>query len=309
MAWVKVSDTFNAYTAWSRATELAMKRGDESLVLQLKGATIALYAQSAVNFSDYVITWGDLVGASSISMAKSLAEDLETIGMIEPIVDDNGEEAFKLIGHTERFIHLIREKQRLHDRVRRRDRNNATLAVPVLLRDGSQCRYCGERVVWGAKTQEGGTFDHRNIEEETTVETLVVCCRGCNRARADFENPDEYLPLIDAPETPIYDDALVSRLRRWPSVVEREVLDLGIPNPLNAGEVEPVRRKHVPEVEPRSKRKRPGPSDRTSDQVLSDGTSQPVEDNRQGKGARLGLAGSHGMCGDSESSRRRRRRR
>jgi hypothetical protein len=54
----------------------------------------------------------------------------------------------------------------------------------VRSRDGSNCRYCGIEVDWvDRKTSKGGTYDHVDPTGPSTVENLVVSCRGCNSAK------------------------------------------------------------------------------------------------------------------------------
>lgn len=216
---------------------MAAERGDARLVTDLKGVTMALYAQSALSWSDYMVQFGAVIEAVGLERASSVVEDLLKIGVLfdQSTADQR---QYRLL-ERESFVHLIKTDQKKRNAKRKRDKRKAALMVPVLLRDGSECRYCGDRVNWDDKRfDQGGTFDHREIESETTVDNYVVCCRSCNRLRADFENPDEELPLLDPPEIPIYDAALLAMLRGWPDWVARWCRDQSIPNPLIKGQVE-----------------------------------------------------------------------
>ena len=68
---------------------------------------------------------------------------------------------------------------------------NPDLRDAIKARDGDLCRYCGTRVVWtDRKSARGGTYDHVDPAGESTVENLVVCCRGCN-SRKGKRTPEQ----------------------------------------------------------------------------------------------------------------------
>ena len=237
MAWVKVTDTFNSAPEWMAAAELAADKGDQRLVTELKGITIALFTQSAVAWTDYWISYGAVIEVVGIARVDEVIADLVAIGVL---FDRSTPEQrqYRLL-EKDSFIHLIKADQKKRDAKRKRDRRKKTLMVPVLLRDGSECRYCGDLVNWNDnKHDQGGTFDHRDFEAETTADNFVVSCRGCNRLRADFEDPDKELPLLDPPEIPTYDAPLLAMLGTWPDWVARWCRDQMIPNPLIQGAVE-----------------------------------------------------------------------
>ncbi|AKK04580.1 hypothetical protein CMUST_01150 [Corynebacterium mustelae] len=238
MAWVKVGDTFNSAPEWMSAAALAISRQDIDLVVKLKGYTIALYTQSAIAWSDYIINYGTAVTVIGMHSANQVISDLCKIGILTPIdADDEDNPRWKLL-EREDFINVIKSNERFMRTKRRRDRANASLVVRVLLRDGEECRYCGVEVKWGDnKSDDGQTFDHRDPEAPTTPDNYVQCCRGCNRLRAEFANPDDELPLLAQPEYPEYGPGVLKVLRKWTSVTARICRELGIPNPLTRNSV------------------------------------------------------------------------
>lgn len=58
---------------------------------------------------------------------------------------------------------------------------NPQLRSAIRDRDGDSCRYCGTPVEWhNRRGPTGGTYDHVIPNGGTTINNLVVCCRGCN---------------------------------------------------------------------------------------------------------------------------------
>ena len=236
MAWVRVTDTFNFAPEWMSAAGLGAMRGDMNLVTLLKGHVMALYTQSAVAWTDYIVNYGTAVTVVGMQDVDRVIADLVKIGIMQPIeTDEDGNPRWKLLERDD-FIHIIKSDEKLMKTKRRRDRSNAPLVVQVLLRDGDECRYCGIEVKWGdTKTDEGQTFDHREPEAPTTPDNYVQCCRGCNRLRADLPKPDDELPLLPPPENPVYDTGAMKMLRKWSSITARMCQQLGIDNPIISG--------------------------------------------------------------------------
>lgn len=232
MAWIRVGDTFNQAKEWTRAAELALMRRDERLVDELKGVALSLYFQSAVSWSDYEISLGAAAMIIGQGRFDRVIADLKTIGVLTDLPPVDGVPRWRLLERKD-FVHIIKEREKLMATKRKRDRNKGTLVVPVLLRDGSTCRYCGIDVNWkDHKNDDGGTFDHRCPEDETTVENFVVCCRGCNELRGSLPEPDVELPLLPVPVEPLYDADLLKTLSRWGRVTRQTALRMGIQNPL-----------------------------------------------------------------------------
>ncbi|OFO13397.1 hypothetical protein HMPREF3088_05615 [Corynebacterium sp. HMSC22B11] len=315
MAWIRVSDTFNSAPEWMKARELAVDRRDGRLVAELRGHAMAMFAWSAQNFTDYVVPLGAAVEICGVDRVEQVLADLVTIGICE-VADADGERRWRLVERAS-FVHLIKSDQKLLNAKRKRDQRKASLVVPVLLRDGSECRYCGEQVNWDDHRHEGGgTFDHRDVEAETTTENYVVACRGCNRLRADFDDPDEQLPLLDPPEQPIYDAQLCKKLAVWPRIVAAEASRMGFPNPLvshgELGKVESPSRRGRPNglnaVESESGRvQSPEPPARPVGVDPQVAASHPVRKTRPANGT--GFLGNDSGTRTETKRRRKRRRR
>lgn len=101
------------------------------------------------------------------------------------------------------FLHMRTKAELEHEKQRKIDNSNPALTVPVRLRDGDECRYCGILVNWRVrKGGRGGTYDHR--ERPATISTLVVACNACNAGRLDDPEADLRYPLREAPTEPRY---------------------------------------------------------------------------------------------------------
>ncbi|WP_313546454.1 hypothetical protein [Corynebacterium sp.] len=232
MSWLRVGDTFNSQPEFMRAQELAVEREDAALPVLIKGWTMDLFTYSAQQFTDYYVTYGALVDRIGLIYAKQALDDLLAVGILTDVSTDS-ERKYKLV-ERESFIHLIKSTDKKMDAKRKRDRNKGTLQVPVLLRDGDQCRYCGIEVNWDDRRgDEGGTFDHREPEEETTPENYCVACRGCNKLRFELgPEADLELPMLDVPDEPIYGKSTRKQLVKWRRITARVCRQLGIPNPV-----------------------------------------------------------------------------
>lgn len=235
MAWQRIGDTVNDAPEYMALHELAADRGDDRLVGEIRGYTDMLYTWSAQAFSDYEVPYGAALKIIGAARAPEALQTMEQCGLLENISTE-GNRRWRLL-KRDSFVHLILRDEKAMKAKRRRDKNKGGLVVPVLLRDGDHCRYCGCEVNWkDNRHDEGGTFDHREPDAETTPENFVVSCRGCNGARFDLPNPDADLPLMDAPEVPVYGDHTRQRLSKWTSVVARTCRFMGIRNPLTGEE-------------------------------------------------------------------------
>lgn len=118
---------------------------------------------------------------------------------------------YKLMDEPE-FIHMRTREEIEWERQRKSDNSNPALTVPVRMRDGDACRYCGLVVKFAPGARTGrlvGTYDHRKPGQEATVETYVVACKACNSARGDRPDADKDHPLLPAPAKPYYSAASI----------------------------------------------------------------------------------------------------
>jgi hypothetical protein len=208
-----------------------------------------------------------------------------------------------LVDDAEHLFHIRRKAEIDWEKARKTDVSNPTLTVPVRLRDGDGCRYCGHIVQWGARRgNRRGTYDHRSPGVPArSPDDLVVACGGCNSTRG--ANPDlTAWPLRPAPAEPYYGRETVEYLGGYgfhvrPSdpaasrITHRDPASSGTPpRDLAAGETTPPRA-----VEPSFLQKSADPADRG-----------PTPDRNPG---RVGDGSVPGRSGSPRRSRRGGRRR
>ena len=117
-----------------------------------------------------------------------------------------------LVDDAEHLFHIRRKAELDWERARKRDIANPRIVVPVRLRDGDGCRYCGRIVQWNARRGgRAGTYDHRTPGAPArTPDDLVVCCAQCNSDRGADPDPTAW-PLRPTPAEPLYGE-LTARL-------------------------------------------------------------------------------------------------
>lgn len=142
-------------------------------------------------------------------------------GLGQVVELDGGRRAFQVINDPN-FVHVKTASEIEWDRQRKADNGDPNLTVPVRMRDGDACRYCGLTVRWSDRRgAKGGTYDHRPPGRPASWETSVVACGGCNSARgllsrglapdAGLAAADAVHPLRPAPPTPYWSPAT----REW----------------------------------------------------------------------------------------------
>lgn len=73
------------------------------------------------------------------------------------------------------------------------------LVSEVRKRDQERCRYCGTLVSWkDRRSQSGGTFDYIEDRALSTLENVVVACRGCNSRKGDRPLSESGMRLLPA---------------------------------------------------------------------------------------------------------------
>lgn len=162
--------------------------------------------QSAGHTTDGVIDAGTavLIGGSR---AQALIAAAVEVGLITRI-DGSTPPSWQLVDDPA-FIHIRSRESIAFDRQRDNDRKNTGLTMPVRLRDGDACRYCG--VVVSNRDRTGTrslTYDHTAPGQPATVDTYVVCCRGCNSRMKDGNR----LELLPPPSEPFYHPWTVEQL-------------------------------------------------------------------------------------------------
>ena len=183
MAWLRVGDNINTHPLMSRLVEAC--EYDHALKNEALGLFIAMATSSAAHLTDYVVEPG-LVGVLAPGREKLLLDLLRAATLVESFKDEEeGRWLYRLTNDPE-FVHMRSRAEVEIDRDRSRDRRNPELTIPVRVRDGDECRWCGRTVKFADhKSRRGGTIDSLNSHKESTIETLVVACRGCNSDRKD----------------------------------------------------------------------------------------------------------------------------
>ena len=200
MPWTRVGDSAATYP---KLMQTAGHRGaDERTVNEVAGWLLRCAFQSAAHMTDYSIDAG-----TAWMLGGARTEELVRVclraGLLEE-VKDAGMKGYRLIDDPE-FIHIRLRKEVEWERQQRNDTRDPRLRVPVLLRDGDQCRYCAVVVMWRGKTSNrSGSLDHRTPGEAGTVETMVVACMRCNSARNDNPQWDDDNPLLPVPLKPVF---------------------------------------------------------------------------------------------------------
>lgn len=207
MAWGRTGDTAANHPA--ALAVLEHDSVDDRLLNEVYGFIHRCSSQSAAHLTDYVINRGTAIQMAGMSRAQALIEVAIFAGLLTEVeIEVNGQprKAYKIIDDPE-FIHLRTREEIEFERQRKTDNANPALIVPVRLRDGDACRYCGLVVSFAPGVRKGrlaGTYDHREPGKAATVDTYVVACGACNSARSDHPNADQTIPLLPVPIKPYY---------------------------------------------------------------------------------------------------------
>lgn len=234
MPWLRTGDTAAHHPV--ALAVLEHEEADDRIVNELFGFISRCATLSAGHLTDYVINRGTAVEiAGGISRASKLLEFGIYAGyLVEITLDDAAPDGktrrgYKIIEDPE-FIHLKTKAEVEWERERRNDAARPELVIPVRLRDGDGCRYCGKVVRWGAQNSAiGATYDHRIPGQKAKDENdMFVACRGCNSGRKNSETADIDYPRLPVPERAFFSEGTVNWLRDH-DYVKR--LELTVPEP------------------------------------------------------------------------------
>lgn len=207
MPWLRVGDT-----AANHPTVLAVLEHqdiDDRLVNEVFGFVVRCAAQSTAHLTDYIVNRGTALAIAGISRSTHLIKVAQYAGYItveERDLDDGQgpRTVYKLVDDPE-FIHMRTKEEIEWERQRKSDNSDPALIIPVRMRDGDACRYCGLVVNWRArKGRIRGTYDHRVPGQRGTIDTTVVACEACNASRGNDPKADERLPLLPEPRKPYF---------------------------------------------------------------------------------------------------------
>ncbi len=179
MAWLRIGDNVTTHPK----TALLLEKCDfaHHLKNECFGLFVGLAAASAAHLTDYIVEPG-LISMLAPGREKVLIGILKSTGLIKPVeVDDRW--MYELY-NDEEFVHMRTKDEVEIDRARKRDSRRPELIVPVRVRDGDSCRWCGKTVSWDdRKSARAATIDSLTGHQESTIDTLVVACNGCNSTR------------------------------------------------------------------------------------------------------------------------------
>lgn len=178
---------------------------DDRLLNEVAGFVSRCAAQSGLHSTDYVVTLGTAKIVGGMSRWELLTQVCVFAELMTEVFDEAGTViAFKLVDDDPEFLHLRLKAELDWERQRKADANRPNLIVPVRLRDGDGCRWCGAIVDWNYDRKSGraGTYDHLIPGEAATVDTYLVCCKSCNGARQAGEFPPGVTQLLDPPADP-----------------------------------------------------------------------------------------------------------
>jgi hypothetical protein len=216
MPWLRIGDT-----AANHPIALAVLEdpaADDRLLNEVFGFVARCALQSTAHLTDYLISMGTAIQIGGHSRVWALLDAAVDAGYLSPaemIVDGIARKAYKLLDDPD-FIHMRTREEIEWERQRKTDNSNPALIVPVRLRDGDACRYCGLVVDFRPGQRKGriaGTYDHREPGQAATIETYVVSCRACNASRGDSANADASLPLLPEPAKPYYSAHTIEWIR------------------------------------------------------------------------------------------------
>lgn len=202
MPWVRWGDTSANHPIVLNVIE--HEAFDDRLLNEVHGFISRCAAQAGAHTTDYLITRGTAVligGASRVDLLLDVAKDA---GYLTEVAVD-GRTVYKLVDDDPDFLHLRLKEEIDWEKQRKLDNSNPALIVPVRIRDGDGCRWCGDVVDWNSRTGgRSGTYDHLAPGQPATIDTYVVCCRSCNSSRKDGAVPAGSTGLLPEPSSPYY---------------------------------------------------------------------------------------------------------
>lgn len=216
MSWLKSSDS----SAMNPIVVAPMTEpGTDGLdpfdrVNLLFGFVMRCATWSAGYTTDYFVPDGNVMAAGGPNW-QLRAEQAQRAGYWSRAAHNDGRPGWLLVKDSEHLFHIRLKAEIEWEKERKRDTNNYKLTVPVRRRDGDGCRYCGDVVQWGGKSNRAGTYDHRPPGMKAkSPENLVVSCFRCNRIRDNDPNADEHRPLMPVPVDPFYGPETVEYVKK-----------------------------------------------------------------------------------------------
>ena len=189
--WFRGGDTLTTHPLMIRLLEVC--GGDHLLKNEAKGVLADLVSISAAHATDYWVGYG-AVSQIAPGREKIVIENLCNAGLLFREEGPEGRPMLRIIDDPTLYHIRLKEEMEI-DRRRAKDKQNPELLITVRVRDGDQCRWCKKTVDWrDRRSARGATYDSLNGHKESSPETLVVACRGCNSKRGagvvlDLQDP------------------------------------------------------------------------------------------------------------------------
>ena len=178
--WFRGGDTLTTHPLMIRLLEVC--GGDHLLKNEAKGVLADLVSISAAHATDYWVGDG-AVSQIAPGREKIVIENLCAAGLLFREEGPEGRPMLRIVDDPTLYHIRLKEEMEI-DRRRAKDKQNPELLITVRVRDGDQCRWCKKTVDWrDRRSARGATYDSLNGHKESTPETLVVACRGCNSKR------------------------------------------------------------------------------------------------------------------------------
>ncbi|SCL43187.1 hypothetical protein GA0074692_6754 [Micromonospora pallida] len=214
MPWLKVSDNAAFHQVVTGPLTEDLRPEDTldpaDLVNLAFGLVMRCATHAAGYVTDYLVTDG-VVALMGGPNWRARAEMAERAGYWRRV--DGG---WVILDDPEHFVHIRLKAELDWERQRKRDNSDTALIIPVRLRDGDACRYCGVIVNWRArKGGRGGTYDHRVPGQAAAgPDDLLVACQTCNGFRSNHPDADQRRPARPAPAQPFYGSDTVALLAK-----------------------------------------------------------------------------------------------
>lgn len=218
MPWVRHSDNAHSHPIVMRS----MARGELEVgtlspvgrANLVRGFADRCYEWSAEHLTDHFVSAGAIYTLGGPE-GELLAREAKAAGYFTTRATRDGERGWLMVA-DENFIHIRLKEEVEWERQQRNDTRNPDITMPVRLRDGDGCRYCGCIVQWSNRRgARGATYDHREPGKPATVETLVIACRSCNSGRKNDADADNRYPLRAVPLEPYYCDGTRAQLVKY----------------------------------------------------------------------------------------------
>jgi hypothetical protein len=211
MPWLKVSDVAAQHPVVQRPLlEAPPADVDAFDMVNLAFGLVTRCATSAAGYrTDYRVDDATVAMMGGPNW-RARAELAERAGYWQR-TDDGG---WVILDDPDNFLHIRLKSELEWEAARKKDTANPSLIVPVRLRDGDGCRYCGVIVTWGVQRGgRGGTYDHAVPgKAATSPDDLRVCCRQCNTRRGTDPTADRWMPPQPSPAEPHYGTKTVALL-------------------------------------------------------------------------------------------------